>query len=177
MYLRFSFAFFFPIILLCGFLSLSTIKAKPHKFQVYLEEKIQEIKQKKLGQKHYWWLLLHDQSNKAGFQSEADGQNFFFSKVGHKDPNKEIIATLKAFFNDPASYDRNKHPQCRFPARLAWLKKELQLNPKKMPQIKCPSLNLWLEILDYESISIIFASHYLNAPVSAFGHTLIKINR
>ncbi len=138
---------------------------------------IQRADSLKLSQQPYWLLLLHYRNGK----SEITGGQFFFSETGHIDPRSELHATIKALFissqetNDQKIISRNQPPRCHFPARYAWLKKKLGIR-KKTQKKQCPDLDFWLRILDYESISLVFASYYLNAPASLFGHTLLKIN-
>ena len=145
--------------------------------QAYIVERlILKADQLRLHKERYWLLLLHYLPNEEGSGSEADGKGFFFSDKGKYDPRAELHADLRAFFEPPQNYSKNKHPQCLFPARFRWLKQKLDFGSEKPPLVKCPALEFWLDILDYDSLSIVFASYFLNAPASAFGHTLLKIN-
>ncbi len=144
----------------------------------YVEQLIRKADQLGLYKKRYWYLLLHytPDSQEDTSVSEVDGLGFFFSADGQKNPRAELHATLWAFFESAQDHARNMHPQCQFPARFQWLKKELNFDTHKTPTIQCPGLELWLKVIDYDSVSLVFASHFLNSPGSAFGHTLIKIN-
>ena len=73
-------------------------------------------------------------------------------------------------------YSKNTHPQCKFPARFQWLQGKLNFKSQQVPKVKCPALDFWLSIIDYDSLSIVFSSYYLNAPASTFGHTFLKLN-
>ena len=92
-----------------------------------------------------------------------------------KNAKAEMLATLQAFSEDPNEYEQNRHPQCRFPARYKWLKDELKIDNKIIKEVSCSNLNFWLQNLEYSNISIVFASHFLDAPASTFGHTFLKL--
>ena len=142
----------------------------------YVEKLILEAEQRGLHKERYWHLLLHYLPGKEEEGSEADDPRFFFSKEGDKNPRAELHSSLRAFFLDPETYAENMHPQCKFPARFSWLQKKLAFDPKKTPPIKCKALDFWLSLLSYDSLSIVFASHFLESPASSFGHTFLKIN-
>ena len=144
--------------------------------QNYVEALLLKADQMKLHEERYWRLLLHYLPGKEGQVSEADKPDFFFSNRGRKDPRAELHASLRAFFKAPQIYAKSMHPQCKFPARFRWLQKKLAFAPQKTPQLKCPALDFWLAVINYDSSSIVFASHYLNSPASSFGHTLLKID-
>ena len=69
-----------------------------------------------------------------------------------------------------------EHPQCTFPARYKWLKRELGFDAGKMPEISCDRLDGWLMGLDAEKITMVFSSFYMNNPASMFGHTLLRVD-
>ena len=140
-----------------------------------------------LHNRRYWRLLLHypvkpkvkvqEGGRSQVLQSSASNYStFFLSPEGAKDPQKELEATLLAFFDDSSKHEKNKHAQCVFPARLAWLKKNLPGLKGQLPQIDCPHLKFWVKTANAKSASLIFADAYLNAPASTFGHTLIRID-
>ncbi|MFA5138995.1 MAG: DUF4105 domain-containing protein [Elusimicrobiota bacterium] len=109
-----------------------------------------------------WRLLLHaDRSGK----SEAEGDAFFLSPDGARDPEAELGATLASFFSDG---------QCRFTARYAWLKEALAFDASRLPEQACPDFQEWRG--DPESLSLIFADAYLNDPSSMYGHTFLRVD-
>ncbi|MCS6984055.1 MAG: DUF4105 domain-containing protein [Leptospiraceae bacterium] len=70
-----------------------------------------------------------------------------------------------------------QHPRCRFPERFYFLKKELGIVEESLPPVRCPLYDEWREKVRIESVSLIFASFYINNPASLFGHTFLKWNR
>ncbi|WP_243443540.1 DUF4105 domain-containing protein [Psychrobacter sp. JCM 18903] len=47
---------------------------------------------------------------------------------------------------------------------------------KAMLQVDCPELNEWMQRIAPEQLSIMFAQEYLDNPLSAFAHTLLRID-
>ena len=125
-----------------------------------------------LHKKHYWHLLLRYE----GGVSQADSDRFFFAKSGKNNPEEELQANLRAFFGPWGNkkYKRNQHPQCRFPARYTWLKQQFKIE-QDPTQAECPGLSFWFQMFNYQSVSLVFASYYLNSPSSLFGHPLLKV--
>ena len=132
----------------------------------------------KLHTKKRWLKLGHYKPNIfGGYTSEADGPKFFNDKNGRKDPAAELKATLAVFFA-PAILNPNElHPQCRFIARYHWLNKHLEFDKNKLAHQPCPRFNQWKRSINPESVTIVFSSFFINSPVSAMGHTLLKLNK
>ncbi len=129
-----------------------------------------------LAQDRYWHLLLHVRRNVVGrLQSEIDDVNFFLSPRGRRDPAAELEATLTSFFAPPTDDTQALHPQCRFPARFAWLREQLHFT-EELPVQPCPRLVTWKERMNAASVSLIFASYYMNNPASMYGHTFLRLN-
>src|SRR6266404_4115000 len=90
-----------------------------------------------------WQVLLHYRRTAfGGWRSEADGAGFFLAGPrGRHDPAAELDATLTAALSPAPSGD--DHPQCRFPARWAWLKEVLPIDPARVPDQVCPAFAIW----------------------------------
>src|SRR5690554_7727503 len=76
---------------------------------------------------HPVWLTLghyHQDTLGSGFTSQADHPAFFLSESGKTSPEAELQATLEAI-RQPGGGD--DHARCRFPARDAWLREQLDL--------------------------------------------------
>lgn len=84
------------------------------------------------------------------------------------------MATIEGMFRSERFGD--DHPQCVFPARFAWLKKQLELDLTRLPQPDCLRLNRWKDDLNAGQVTLIFASAYLNNPSSMFGHTFLRFD-
>jgi len=119
-----------------------------------------------------WLTLVHYQPSRlgGGYTSQADDPAFFLSKSGKTSPKAELEATLGAI-QQPGN--GNEHARCRFPARDAWLRKRLDLPTKAAD---CPGYQEWMETLNTESITLVFAASYLNSPSSMFGHTFLRLD-
>ncbi len=142
-----------------------------------VEELILKAHERNVAQDSYWLRLLHYKRGVfGGMKSDIDGNNFFLSKDGRHDPTAELDATLRAFYDPiPASSD-TQHPQCRYPARFAWLNERLQFGTD-MPRTRCERFESWEQKMEPESLSIVFAGYYLNNPASMYGHTFLRVGR
>lgn len=119
-----------------------------------------------------WRALLHYDGGK----SEADGPEFFLAPDGKKNPKAELEATLRAFRDpDPqGETTRYQHPQCRFPARWAYLKDKGADVP---PERACPRFDEWRAQLDPEGVVMVFADAFLSNPASMYGHTFLRLKK
>jgi len=144
----------------------------------YSESLVQKAMDRELWKHRYWRLLLHYKSHLWGsYESEADGRGFFNSPQGKWDLKAEMAAAIRNFFVDPASLKKDQdHPQCSYPARYKWLKKQLQFDSSRLPEQKCERLKEWLGQLNPDRVTLIFASFYMNNPASMFGHSLLRID-
>ena len=109
-----------------------------------------------------WLRLLHFQGSK----SEAEG--LFLSPLGDRDPAAELQATISSFHKDPKS-------QCRFPARLLYLRSKAAI--VDLPKIQCPEYETWRDSIHATGVELIFASAFVNSPSSMYGHTMLKFPR
>lgn len=142
-----------------------------------------------LAQDTTWRRLLYffdDQKNLIGKKKDTsmvDEADFFLSEHGRQDSNAELDALLVALANDVATTNNrtvkkntaNNSVLCRFPARVQWLTDTLNID-KTALQVDCPELNEWMQKIAPEQLSIMFAQEYLDNPLSAFAHTLLRID-
>jgi hypothetical protein len=141
---------------------------------------VQRARDKHLAESRDWQVLLHYRPTLlGGWESQADGLGFFFAgKAGKTRPAVELEATLAAFF-EPAVRDptnpKTMHAQCRFPARLAWLKHELAI--EGLVSQPCPLLDTWRTGISAEAATLVYATAYLNGPASMYGHTFLRLSR
>ncbi len=131
-----------------------------------------------------WLRLGHWRTGLLGTRSEADGENFFLSPDGPRDPQSELRATLEAFFEPGAEETAAEDPKlpfahaiCRFPARFIFLRKVLDIDLTMLAVPRCQRFSDFYQDLDPESATLVFSSYYLNNPSSAFGHTFLRINK
>ncbi|MBC7713380.1 MAG: DUF4105 domain-containing protein [Rhizobacter sp.] len=122
--------------------------------------------------KKYWLKLLHFKDG----ESLADGEKFFLSPEGKKNPDAELAATIAAFKNPDLKVGWFNYPvQCVFRERFEFLKASGLL--EGVPVSACPVFDEWKAGLNAESVSLIFSSSYPNNPSSLFGHTLLRLNQ
>jgi len=131
-----------------------------------------------LSQHPIWHKLLYYKEKPlftSQIRSEIHDQSFFIANDGKTNPSGELEATLLGIFS-PQTENTNNHPQCRFPARYIWLKKQLKLSDLVLPPVDCPDFNEWTFNSSVDSLSIVYASGYLGNPATYYGHTLLKLN-
>ena len=153
----------------------------------YLAELVQTAKALRLAEHPQWWALMHYRRHWFGrVESEADGAGFFFAADGKTDPDAELAATLAHFFDParppPVEPDEiggveTRHPQCKFPARFAWLDARLGFDPARLPPQACPNYALWRRRIDAGGVTLVFADAYLNNPASMYGHTFLRLDK
>ncbi|CBL47220.1 conserved hypothetical protein [gamma proteobacterium HdN1] len=141
---------------------------------------------KSLANTPKWHALLHYYPSgiTGRWESQADSAAFFLAPNGKRDPEAELRATVDAFYQTPngnapianAPNGNDTHPICRFPARWRWLTKKLSLPPTPITPTECPEFQEWLGILKPNSVTLVFASSYLNSPSSMFGHTFLRLD-
>jgi hypothetical protein len=148
-----------------------------------------------LAQHTTWRRLLYFLDDKKSLfgkgksQSLVDNKAFFLSADGRQDSAAELDAMLVALAQEMTISDANKINNsngntrtvsdssvlCRFPARVQWLKESLKIDDERL-QVACPALDKWMEKLAPEQLSVMFAQEHLDNPLSAFAHTLLRID-
>ncbi|MDA7705380.1 hypothetical protein N8772_02760, partial [Rickettsiales bacterium] len=126
--------------------------------KAYINDLLLKSKNLKLDKKKYWKVLLHYNKD----QSVINDDKFFLSSNGGLDSELELQESIKYLFNNNTSLDNN-HPSCKFPARFKWLKSELSIPKKHIPQANCKDLQEYLDNISAEQIDISFASENINS--------------
>ncbi len=145
----------------------------------YLEELVARARELGLQDERAWRALLYYQPDALGrgVTSLADTPSFFLAPEGETDPAAELEATLAALFDPPPAEAADGHPQCRYPARYAWLEERLGFDPARLPRQPCPLLAVFRQDLGpVQGVSLIFPEAYMNNPASMFGHTLLRLD-
>lgn len=168
-----------PIRTLCIFVLLisTSLGASAAKPDMDIKALLHLASMKSLAKTPYWRALGHylPAHNTSGFSSEITSPGFFLSSNGANDPQQELEATLSALFL-PAGENPDQHAQCRFIARFHWLKKQLDLDAFPLPHVQCRQFQKWSLNGQIESLSLVFATGYLDNPASYYGHILLKFN-
>lgn len=132
----------------------------------------------RLSEEPGWLRLGHWKPRRLrpGVESDAMHDGFFLSPAGPSDPEAELEAMVAALY-DPNPGPEPQPPRCRFPARAAWLIAALKLDAAALPPADCSRYEDWRRLMDPGSVSLIFASAYINNPASMFGHTFLRLER
>lgn len=141
-------------------------------------------KQKNLAT-HPTWLRLHyykpdhklknnEDVEQADFESKVKNRNFFISEQGKTNPQAELEAFITTMVMQSTNESVNdENLACHFPARTHWVREQIGLH---QIEAECPQFDDWIEAIDPQQFSIVFAGEYPDRPVSAFGHTLLLID-
>jgi hypothetical protein len=131
----------------------------------------------KLSQHRTWHALGHYQKSLLSSKGESliDDSNFFISDEGKKDPQAELLATLEAFWGPDNEHRRET--RCRYPARYRWLAEMLNVKTSFDDFSHCKRLTAWLSEYEGATVSLIYASAYLENAASMFGHTFLRIDK
>ena len=129
---------------------------------------------KTISSSEKWLKLIH--FNKVKKNSDIKDKNFFLatSTTEEINPLKELKATIEAL-RAPVKIP-DEHAQCKFPARYLFIKEQLPLMLHNSPKVTCKKFNSWFKNSDVSSLSLIFATGYLDNPASYYGHLLLKFN-
>lgn len=158
---------------------LTPLQSRAAGDDAYQADLIQRAEALNLAGQRAWWTLLHYRPGTDGARviSDADDPRFFLAPTGKNDPAAELAATLRAFFNsDPVGGDPQP-AQCAFRARYHWLQDMLGFDPQRLPEQPCERFMQWWQMLDVGSVTVVFASAYLDNPASLFGHTLLRLDQ
>ena len=129
-----------------------------------------------LWKKTEWINLIHYvKKAEDEYLSSVVEPRFFLAEDGKGNPQSELMATLNAFYSTDTTTP-DEHAQCRFIARLNWLKETLPNDLINLPKVDCPLYNEWRAIMPAHKVSLIFPAYHLNSPSSMFGHTLLRID-
>ena len=170
----YSGSFFFYIIFSVKIILGISVNADVQKdLPDYLSSLINRALKDKVYKNRYWHTLVHYTPSIRGVVSEIDDPSFFLSAKGRKDPKAELIATLRAFFQEPSA--NLEHPRCRFIARYHWLKSELTIDEARLPKVECSEYETVVKQLTPQKVVLVFPAAYMNNPASMFGHTLLNI--
>ena len=145
-----------------------------------LSEWREQVQTQQLAQHTTWRRLLYfvddkpSRFKKDSNESLIDNPNFYLSPNGQQDSAAELDALLVRLANEITTPSKNS-VACRFPARVQWLSETLAIDSTRL-QMSCPELDDWMTKLAPEQLSIMFAEEYLDNPISAFAHTLLRID-
>jgi hypothetical protein len=162
----------------CLFFALIATPTTPGKAaaggQTCLDELVARADSRRLADDRYWQTLLHYRpAFGGGVRSLVDDPRFFLAPDGKANPEAELVATLRGFFQEGGGDDA---PRCRFPARFAWLREKLGIDAERLPPATCSELDKAVAAADPRGAVLVFPAAHMNNPASMFGHTLLRID-
>ena len=129
---------------------------------------------KALWEKTEWLNLIHYNKEYNSYLSQVDDDRFFYASDGSENPKAELIETLKQLFIQ--TENNNQQAQCRFVARIEWLTQQLNIEKDHLPVVHCDEYLEWRQLVQADSVTMIFPAYHLNSPSSMFGHTLLRLD-
>lgn len=133
---------------------------------------------KELAQDPQWRAFIHYKPALGGrWKSQVDAPHFFLSEKGKTSPEDELNATIAAFFSDTAKAPLRLTAYCRFVARRHWISSQLGEDAALLPARECPEFDRFVDYLAADTLTLIFPTAHPNSPSSAFGHTLLRIDK
>ncbi|MFK7853853.1 MAG: DUF4105 domain-containing protein [Granulosicoccus sp.] len=133
---------------------------------------------KKLAQDPQWRAFIHYKPALGGrWKSQVDAPHFFMSETGKNSPEDELNATIAAFFSNNAKAPLRLTAYCRFVARRHWISSQLGKDAALLPERECPEFDRFVDYLAADTLTLIFPTAHPNSPSSAFGHTLLRIDK
>ena len=142
-----------------------------------LTQIIQQAEKLNLSSQPMWRALLHYEKKGSGYQSQVDASYFFMDDKGKSDPSAELRSTLAAMFATKAKEPMRLTAYCRFVARRSWFFKLLPNAESLIPEQDCPEIERFTQYLQAHTLTLVFPAAHPNSPSSAFGHTLIRIDK
>ena len=127
-----------------------------------------------LWEKAEWLNLLHYNKEYGRYISQVDDERFFYAADGSENPQAELIETLKHLFIH--TDNNNQQAQCQFVARTEWLSSQLNIDKSTLPVVTCGEYLEWRQLVQADSVTLIFPAYHLNSPSSMFGHTLLRLD-
>ncbi|ATI03455.1 MULTISPECIES: DUF4105 domain-containing protein [Cycloclasticus] len=144
-----------------------------------VEQIINHANELRLSQHPTWIKLMHYEQSYSGsvnFVSAIHDDAFFNAEDGAFNPHAELEATITAFQKPLVDELVDNHAQCKFPARLLWLQRSLGEVAAGIQTIFCPKYDEWTLSNSIKTISVVYASGFLENPASYYGHILLKLN-
>jgi hypothetical protein len=151
---------------LCGYATVD--------IQQIQNSRIQQAVSKKLWQQTEWLNLLHYNKEFSHYVSQVDDTRFFYAEDGSKNPKIELIETIKHLYRETDNH--NQQTQCQFVARTEWLIQQLDIDKNNLPKVNCDEYLEWRQLVQADSVALIFPAYHLNSPSSMFGHTLLRLD-
>lgn len=164
------------IVLMGGFLiAVAAPATAADQAAVAAEQAVERAMALRLAEERLWRALMRYRSKGERHQSLVDDPEYFLSADGHRDPQSELAASIRAMLEPTGGGADDDHFICRFPARSEWLIKALELDQESLPRPDCRQLDEALAVINTHSAALVFPAAHNNGPASMFGHTLLRV--
>jgi hypothetical protein len=123
----------------------------------YITDLQASAKTQHLWLENEWLNLLHysgEGKTPENYQSEVNDERFFIADNGDANPEAELLATLAALYRTDIAGD--EHAQCKFVARLNWLKQKLPIDVSTLPAVQCDSYTEWRKHVNSDLVTLVF---------------------
>lgn len=151
--------------------------------ETFVDRVLQQATESQLAKHPHWLSLGHYRpvyfsltALNTGYESFVDDPSFFLASDGKVNPQSELLATLRAFYDSNAKAKDGQPVLCRYQARYQWLNSQLNLGIEFSPQEDCEKYRQWFKTINPGQVSLIFPASYMNSASSMFGHTLLRID-
>eukprot|EP01047_Picozoa_sp_COSAG01_P000481 COSAG01_NODE_9_length_43729_cov_66.133463_18_plen_559_part_00 len=114
------------------------------------------------AQSQAWLDLLYYEPKGDGYESIADGQDFFITKYGKTSPKAEYEAALKL------SKEQDEDFRKIFPLRYKYLSQIHKLSYQPLVQLDKKN--------KIEHVMLAYPNRYVSSPTSMFGHIFLLLN-
>lgn len=134
---------------------------------------IRRARELDLASQPEWRNLLHMRRSIVGLdRSLVDDPRFFLARDGKTNPDAELAADVRAFF-EPLGTNAAEHAICRFVARFHWLNERLTFDTNLLPCTDCALFEKVAGHVDANAVALVYPAAFMNGPASMFGHTLL----
>lgn len=167
-------------ILLATLLSLSVgishAQTITEQQQTNIDAMLRLAQQAQLGQSAEWYKINQYHPSLGGMKSRVDDPSFFLDQNGKHDPQAELDATIRTAYDDEMAEQSRQPKLCRWVARYQYLNRSMKALGFDYPAPRCEGFERWKSGMARDSVTMIFASIYLNSPASMYGHIFMRFD-
>ncbi|MDX8386727.1 MAG: DUF4105 domain-containing protein [Gallionella sp.] len=129
-----------------------------------------------LSKQAEWHKILQYHRVFGQWKSRVDDPSYFLAEHGKVDPKAEWVATIRNAFDDSVALNSPQPNVCRYIARYQFLSRKMKAMGFDFLAPQCKGFDEWRAKFSTHSVTLIFASIYLNSPASMYGHTFMRFD-
>jgi len=129
-----------------------------------------------LSKQSEWHKILQYHQVFGQWKSRVDDSSYFLAERGKVDPKAELVATIRHAFDDSVALNSPQPNLCRYIARYQFLSRQMKALGFDFKVPQCDGFDAWRAKFSNHSVTLIFASIYLNSPASMYGHTFMRFD-